>query len=774
MRIFHLLLFTVLPFWVMAQTLPQIFVHTDRGAYFPGDTVWFKAYVMNEGLLDGETHNLYLHIGNADGAIQQRSVLFLKNGMAAGHLIVPRQGIANSLFLNAYTTVIAERSDLYYIKAIPLIQENAIAPSAASASFQNNEIQLETYPIGGSFIAGVENELLIKSYLNGGKGVFTSGRVTDSAGTLSMPFHTDSTGYTRIKINPDPNTAYKVFWTRADGKGETRSDLDINYASSKVMIQDMGSDSLRITVQSNMAANYELEARINYRQLFSSPVDFSIAGQKNIYLKKSDLEQGILQVFLRGHGSTLLGRSAHLLGSPSELFLTPEVVFNQNSMEEKGRNSFTIALSGEKTSYLSIAITDIDIPVDRIDNIVGDVYLKPFLNNNINNLKQYLSNKDKLEDIFQNDVKLIDFAELDQLPTVKDSLLYLRGQIQMHKNEWPKFYERYQKLISNDKKSKIGQRGASFGYKKQGDNHMIYTEVTPDAKGWFSIPGLTFYDSLETRFSQIYRDLMFDEFKISYHFSDVTSLDKLSVLPLEEQRLNISNINKPRYYYGADYYIDNKGMRHIREVPVHRSKQQKRLDALEKKYTNHNFTGKAEFVFDPHSEEQIIKRSMSLRQYLEEKIRRPIFGSIFLNEILLKEARELDQLLESDMSQIVYVKYYDYLKYHDFEGKATLVYQLAPSEIDRNFGKRIDEQTVGGYLRSKTFHNKIYDRTLERLVSDYDYRPTLYWNPDFEIKQKEQSVTFYNNSRAKGYWITIQGVTQTGKLVFYQKKYLNK
>lgn len=207
----YLLILLLLPFLLKSQTLPQIFVHTDRGAYFPGDTVWFKAYVMNEGLLDAGSHNLYLNMGNGDGVIQKRSVLLLKNGMAAGYLFVPRQGIANNLFLNAYTTAMAARPELYYIKTIPLIPKSTTAPSAASALFQDNEIQLETYPIGGSFIAGVENELLIKSYLQGGKGVSTSGRITDSAGTLSMPFHTDSAGYTRIKINPEPNTAYQVF-----------------------------------------------------------------------------------------------------------------------------------------------------------------------------------------------------------------------------------------------------------------------------------------------------------------------------------------------------------------------------------------------------------------------------------------------------------------------------------------------------------------------------------------------------------------------------------
>lgn len=753
-----------------SQTLSQIYVHTDRGAYFPGDTIWFKAYVMNEGLLDEESHNLYLNIGNADGVIQQRSVLLLKNGMATGYLVIPRKGITTSFFLNAYTTAMATYPELYYIKAIPLIQERTTAPLIADILFQDNEIQLETYPIGGSYIAGVDNELLVKSYFKGGKGVSTKGRITDSAGTFSISFQTDSSGYAQIKLNPDPQTSYKVFWTLADAAHETMSALDINYASSKVLVKDIGSDSIRITVLSNIETNYELEARINYRKLFSSPIDFSVSGQKNIYLKKSDLEQGVLQVFLRDNAGKLSGRSAYLLGSPSELSLTPELTFTQNSNEEKGKNVFSVCLPVDEAAYLSIAITDIQMPVDSSDNIVGDLYLKPFLSKKNNALKHYLENSNKLEDILQNDLKPIAFTELDQRPIVKDSLLYLRGQIQMRKNEWTKFYTRYQKLISNDKKSKIGQRGASFGYQKQGDKQMTYTEVIPDSNGWFSLPGLTFYDSLETRFSQIYRDLKFDEYKISYQFSNIPPLEKLHLLAKEEQGINIGTIKNQRYYYGPDYYIDNKGMRHLREVPIFRSKQQKRLDALEEKYTSGFFKGKAEFVFDPLNEEEIIKRSMSLRQYLEEKIRRPSYGAIFLNGWEVVDPKRIHDLLETDVSQFAYIKHFEMFAWAQFRS-ATCLYQLAPSEIDKDFGKRIDEQTVAGYLGGVKFQNKVYNQTLERLVSDYDYRPTLYWNPDFEIQQQKQSVTFYNNSRAKGYWITIQGVTQSGKLVFYQKKY---
>lgn len=74
----------------------------------------------------------------------------------------------------------------------------------------------------------------------------------------------------------------------------------------------------------------------------------------------------------------------------------------------------------------------------------------------------YLENGNKFEDILQNYLKPINFGEPDRLPVVKDSLLYLKGKILMHKNEWTRFYARYQKLMSHDKKSKVGQRGVSF------------------------------------------------------------------------------------------------------------------------------------------------------------------------------------------------------------------------------------------------------------------------------------------------------------------------
>jgi uncharacterized protein YfaS (alpha-2-macroglobulin family) len=46
----------------------QISVQTDRTIYFPGDTVWFKAYLKYKTAFDEDVKNLYFSsFSNVDG-----------------------------------------------------------------------------------------------------------------------------------------------------------------------------------------------------------------------------------------------------------------------------------------------------------------------------------------------------------------------------------------------------------------------------------------------------------------------------------------------------------------------------------------------------------------------------------------------------------------------------------------------------------------------------------------------------------------------------------
>ncbi|MNN66232.1 hypothetical protein D3C81_1817960 [compost metagenome] len=48
---------------------------------------------------------------------------------------------------------------------------------------------------------------------------------------------------------------------------------------------------------------------------------------------------------------------------------------------------------------------------------------------------------------------------------------------------------------------------------------------------------------------------------------------------------------------------------------------------------------------------------------------------------------------------------------------------------------------------------------------------TLYWDPFVSIDSTAASkqIKFFNNSKAKGFCITIQGVCNTGQLVYYRR-----
>lgn len=694
------ILFVCSSIYCWGQTLPQLYIHTDRGAYFPGDTIWFKAYVLRDGLLDNDSRNLYVSLGTSNGQILQQSVMLLQGGTGASHVIVPPNFKENALIWNAYTTKIAAYKEYYYVKTIPIIQEQQPA-------------QLKIPP--------------------------GSDKQTQSVSPLA----------------PLSNISHLQGY-------------DNKKKAAEVTIQQLN-DTIKIIVKSKDINTYRLGARINYRKLFEQEIRFSEVGQKTVLLRQSDLESGLLQVSLRDSLDSLHTHGARLIGPISGYSIRPKVELLEQSLEPKGKNLLQISLPGEESAQLSISITDIDMPLDTVDNIVGDMYLKPFVRDLPRGFRSSLSGNLNDGNVPPGKLRSLDFNVIEGIPDRPDTILNLKGQIEMDKRKWNKFYARYQSLKNNNKKSKMGARGISFGYKKVKDKNMRYIESYPDAQGRFSIPGLSFSDSLETRFSQIYSDLKFENYKVSYRFREV-SLQSNLVLPAQVIHEDKNTVNKlmdnKRYYYGPDYFIDNNGIRHIREVPIYRTKRQKRLDALENKYTSGFFKRKAEFVFDPQHDERVVQMSVSLLEYLKTNIRRRSFGSIFLNGWEMTDPIKIDELLETDLSQFEYIKYYDFFPLA-YNRAATCIYQLAPNDVDTDFGKQIYEETVGGYLSQQLFFNKLYQTKQEQIITDFDYRPTLYWEPYLHVSAP-QTIPFYNNSRAMGFCVTVQGVTRSGNLVFYQ------
>ena len=100
-------------------------------------------------------------------------------------------------------------------------------------------------------------------------------------------------------------------------------------------------------------------------------------------------------------------------------------------------------------------------------------------------------------------------------------------------------------------------------------------------------------------------------------------------------------------------------------------------------------------------------------------------------------------------------------------------------------GKELDDATrtlpardVGfasplGYQTPAEFYAPAYATEKARRSMVPDYRTTLYWNPTVKLDDTGQAtVEFYTSDAPVDYDITIEGITQTGKIVQRRQRLL--
>jgi hypothetical protein len=83
----------------------QVYIHTDRNCYIPGDTVWFEGYIRNRftGGYGSESKVLYVLIFNSAGAKADSARFRIENGLAPGWLVIKPDVVPGRYHLVAFT-----------------------------------------------------------------------------------------------------------------------------------------------------------------------------------------------------------------------------------------------------------------------------------------------------------------------------------------------------------------------------------------------------------------------------------------------------------------------------------------------------------------------------------------------------------------------------------------------------------------------------------------------------------------------------------------------
>src|SRR3954470_10671188 len=81
----------------------KIYIQFDKPAYAPGETIWFKAYLMSG--IDASTisTNIYFDFADANGNVLMHVVEPVVHASASGHFDIPASFRDKSIHVTAYT-----------------------------------------------------------------------------------------------------------------------------------------------------------------------------------------------------------------------------------------------------------------------------------------------------------------------------------------------------------------------------------------------------------------------------------------------------------------------------------------------------------------------------------------------------------------------------------------------------------------------------------------------------------------------------------------------
>lgn len=83
----------------------QVYLHTDRGYYYPGDIIWFSGYMNYRipGLMDTLSKVLYVDLIDAERQVSQTRILPIDSGRTAGAFSLPTDLKPGAYVIRAYT-----------------------------------------------------------------------------------------------------------------------------------------------------------------------------------------------------------------------------------------------------------------------------------------------------------------------------------------------------------------------------------------------------------------------------------------------------------------------------------------------------------------------------------------------------------------------------------------------------------------------------------------------------------------------------------------------
>jgi hypothetical protein len=232
----------------------KVYLHTDKPHYSAGETIWFKAY-----LVDGQLHFpsapsniVYVDLVDPNENIIATRNIKIEEGGGAGDFTLDTDLPPGTYTLRAYTNYMRNFDDAFFYKRNfqlfdPYAQQELQTSEAASADFT-----AQFFPEGGHLVEGLSTTVAVKTVGADGKGVDVQGKILDGNGQQVAFFKSLKFGMGFFSLLPQPGERY----TAEVSQGEFTKTFelpDIQERGYVLKVDTRKADLLKVRVQTNIS-----------------------------------------------------------------------------------------------------------------------------------------------------------------------------------------------------------------------------------------------------------------------------------------------------------------------------------------------------------------------------------------------------------------------------------------------------------------------------------------------------------------------------------------
>ncbi|MDE3182985.1 MAG: hypothetical protein KGM16_06155 [Bacteroidota bacterium] len=755
----------------------KMYLQYDKSSYAPGETVWFKDYLMKGMFPDDESKTVYIDWIGENGNILLHSVCAVENASTFGQFEIPVNYTGQFIHVKAYTKwMLNFDTSFLYNHDLKILSEEKKS-SAKSELIP----ELHFFPEGGDAIAGITNKIAFKVNDQYGRPVSIKGVVKDNTGSVIDSLKIIHNGMGYFFIFPHEGQTFSALWEYENGDMHTTPlpaiknsgvGLRVTVAGSKRIFLVSSSPSSSLTRVHILGTMYENKIFALDETLEKGKVEGTIPTES--------LPSGILTITVFDQQWKPLAERITYVNNEDYLF-QPEVNFVDVGFKKRAKNDLEISVPDNMSANLSVSVTDAKLESDNSDNIISHLLLTAELKGKVYDPAHYFLNKS------------------DSIAQQLDLVMLTHG---WRRFNWEKVIQGKFPVIKYPKDtSYLSLSGKVIGatpeqLQKAGDIILMLTEknsgtqtftipVAPN--GYFDDPSL----------------ILFDTAQIFYDFATKKSMSKISVQFMPDILPPFSNYFSAPVFsnlYFKDTTGNNYHLQLSREAELQlqyfkgkvleniniKSKIKSKVQMVNDKYTSGLFkAGNAtelDLLDDPLSTSYT-----DIVSYIQGKVPSLYFDNtankflwmrnragengpgLYLNEM----ATSYDMISNIPVANVAYIKVFRpgvVGAPGSGTGGAIVIYTKIGKDGEPISNlKGLDNNHVNGYTVVREFYSPDYDT----LATDdkKDLRTTLYWNPTITTSpgQNKVNLTFFNNDFTGEYRVIIEGMTNDGRLTHIEK-----